>query len=632
MFSSDKPPVSMLLDALQRVIVPIIHAHSLGIAVKSDDGNKTYESRMESAAQQLVIALDSFVKSLICSQLVEEDRKEFPDRIPELRPPDAATSLTEAYDSTPAILSIIPAPPWKPRLLRLAIDEARHRIFNKIPIRLLAFSSNRSDIKLLERNQIWDLVLSLLEVNFNEEVMDRLVTDGNEDSVVDQFISRYVRYATLSHTWIPGTRGEVTYIDWKNGTFDTSSPGYQKLAHFCRVSAVDHRITLGWMDTICINKESSTELDESIRSMYKWYHDADICITYLSQTQELDQMHSDVWFTRGWTLQELLAPRCTKFYRSNWSMISPKCIDDRNELSIAQEIEGGSTITPSELDKFRKSSDRIPISRRMQWAANRQVTREEDTAYSLMGIFDISLSIAYGEGAERAFFRLVKKILRSTKRNSLDVVNWGSGFNDEAEGRYTSDHPSALIPSSPRNYVWRTTENLIWFPPAVPITLTHLGLHLSVLLMPAVLTEYSPAQIHQYNPIGEYFAVTSVIDMIDHRDSENGRKTFKLLDKALKSRNNNANARESEYPTATYQRTFGVLNFSEQEKTLFLPDGCTCFAVCLYPRFHSGNFERMPTSKAVSFPLRRLQGRGDSGYVPKSELAKHGMELVTMYL
>ncbi|KAF9477473.1 hypothetical protein BDN70DRAFT_765366, partial [Pholiota conissans] len=228
-------------------------------------------------------------------------------------------------------------------------------------------------------------------------------------------------YAILSHTWIHAAPGEVTYDDWIKGTLEIGKPGYDKLVNFCKVAERDHRVTLGWMDTICINKESSSELDESIRSMYKWYCDASICITYLAHTSTLSDMLYDPWFTRGWTLQELLAPSKIKFYSMGWEKLVSDD-NDKESLPIISQISAATTITSDEIMTFTNDSS-IPHSRKMQWAANRQVTREEDTAYSLMGIFNISISIAYGEGAERAFFRLLKKILASSK-NVSDIFNW----------------------------------------------------------------------------------------------------------------------------------------------------------------------------------------------------------------
>ncbi|KAF9471283.1 hypothetical protein BDN70DRAFT_764398, partial [Pholiota conissans] len=198
-------------------------------------------------------------------------------------------------------------------------------------------------------------------------------------------------------------------------------PGYAKLVNFCRVALEDHQLALGWMDTVCINKSSSSELDESIRSMYKWYEMAGVCITYLAETDSLSDMPNDAWFTRGWTLQELIAPKHVKFYMRTWNRLIGSHSSDKKDDTIHRIIESATTIAANEL----QYPDVVSISRKMQWAASRQVTRAEDGAYSLMGLLGVSMSIAYGEGAEHAFIRLLKGILSTSNTDVLDVFNWG---------------------------------------------------------------------------------------------------------------------------------------------------------------------------------------------------------------
>ncbi|KAF9471936.1 hypothetical protein BDN70DRAFT_973398, partial [Pholiota conissans] len=227
-------------------------------------------------------------------------------------------------------------------------------------------------------------------------------------------------YAILSHTWLRSAPGEVTFNDWEEGNLDLTHPGYRKLANFCRVASEDHDVTLGWMDTVCIDKSSSAELDESIRSMFSWYRNSDMCIAYLAESTSVDDMSNDTWLTRGWTLQELIASSSIKFYDRNWNQLT-EARNDKSEDIILSQIESTTTITEHEL----KYPFLASISRRMQWAAGRQVTREEDSAYCLMGIFRVNMSIAYGEGSFDAFTRLLKEILSSCKSGILDVFNWG---------------------------------------------------------------------------------------------------------------------------------------------------------------------------------------------------------------
>jgi hypothetical protein len=184
-----------------------------------------------------------------------------------------------------------------------------------MPIRLLTFKTDGSGIKLLDRSDTWNYVSTLIQAEFEEDKMSNdikqrttglVINPGAEKEAIDAFISPHTTYAILSHTWLHDRPGEVTYNDWKGGNFDTDSPGYQKLSHFCRI-ATSYDITLAWMDTICINKDSSSELDEWIRSMFKWYRDASVCVIYLAQTTTLTHMVNDASFTRGWTLQDFLA-------------------------------------------------------------------------------------------------------------------------------------------------------------------------------------------------------------------------------------------------------------------------------------------------------------------------------------
>ena len=123
----------------------------------------------------------------------------------------------------------------------------------------------------------------------------------------------------------------------------------------------------------------------------------------------------------------------------------------------------------------------------MQMACGRQVTREEDTAYSLMGILGVDISIAYGEGSKRAFYRLVRELLHAKKR-VLDIFNRSYVGSD-----------SGLIPSSPEVYFNRRSffdkynrmsgTELDQYTPVKPIILTHLGIRIPLLLVPCMVSK-----------------------------------------------------------------------------------------------------------------------------------------------
>ena len=135
-------------------------------------------------------------------------------------------------------------------------------------------------------------------------------------------------YAILSHTW---GDGEVSLQDLEGGR-TTNKAGYAKIKSCCELAASEGWEFV-WIDTCCIDKSSSAELSEAINSMFRWYQRAEVCYAYLSDvdlqgTAHLDSsiIHGSRWFTRGWTLQELLAPAVVVFYDKHWTEIGTKSI------------------------------------------------------------------------------------------------------------------------------------------------------------------------------------------------------------------------------------------------------------------------------------------------------------------
>lgn len=229
--------------------------------------------------------------------------------------------------------------------------------------------------------------------------------------LVERFGHNIPRYAILSHTW---GDDEVFLSDIQNGT------AAQRSAHGKVVSAIKQSRKDGyaylWVDTCCIDKSSSAELSEAINSMYAWYQKAEKCYAFLADVSYGDpkivdeQVRRSRWFTRGWTLQELLAPRDLEFFSLEWSPIGDRWRLQR-VLSMATRIDG------DYLTGFR-SVDEASVAARMSWAASRQTTREEDTAYCLVGLFSVNMPLLYGEG-NRAFLRLQEEIMRHSDDHSL---------------------------------------------------------------------------------------------------------------------------------------------------------------------------------------------------------------------
>ncbi|KAH6661768.1 hypothetical protein B0J14DRAFT_496760 [Halenospora varia] len=232
--------------------------------------------------------------------------------------------------------------------------------------------------------------------------------EGNngEFSLTQDFVGGKIpEYAILSHTWGADTE-EVTYRDLMNST-GKNKAGYKKI-RFCGEQARRDRIQYFWVDTCCIDKTDNTELAEAINSMFRWYRDAAKCYVYLSDVpgsiSDTDSnshllpwepaFRESKWFTRGWTLQELLAPTSVEFFSRHDKRLG----DKRTLKRQIHEITG---IPISALEKAPLSQ--FGVDERLLWAENRQTTRAEDKAYSLFGMFGIYLPLIYGEGREHAY-------------------------------------------------------------------------------------------------------------------------------------------------------------------------------------------------------------------------------------
>ncbi|RWA12374.1 hypothetical protein EKO27_g2757 [Xylaria grammica] len=185
---------------------------------------------------------------------------------------------------------------------------------------------------------------------------------------------------------------QLEYVLNSQGFADLNSArrmaGFAKIRRTCELAKEEFGLDYAWVDTCCIDKSSSAELSEAINSMFAWYRDATICITFLSDlpsSKSIELVPPGLekcrWFRRGWTLQELLAPRRVEFYDQVWHPIGSK-------KSLERVLEGITGIPSHVLGG--DSLDTILVGNRMKWAAMRETTRPEDTAYCLLGIFGIN--------------------------------------------------------------------------------------------------------------------------------------------------------------------------------------------------------------------------------------------------
>jgi hypothetical protein len=223
-------------------------------------------------------------------------------------------------------------------------------------------------------------------------------------------------YAILSHTWIVGE--EVTFDDFK-ARIGLEKAGYSKI-RFCARQAERDGLRYFWVDTCCINKADTTELQHAINSMFRWYRQAARCYAFLSDVPIADletptwkqALRNSRWFTRGWTLQELLAPQVVSFFSADG-----KHLGTRHELR--QEIHEITSIPVAALTG--SSLDSFSINERLSWSRRRYTTREEDMAYCLLGIFGVFTYLNYGEGQDNAFRRL-KKVIEEDLRESSQIL------------------------------------------------------------------------------------------------------------------------------------------------------------------------------------------------------------------
>ena len=230
------------------------------------------------------------------------------------------------------------------------------------------------------------------------------------------------KYAIASHRWKAGT--EATIKDVRNKR-NTDKDGYEKVESFAKYvrEHVCHVEWL-WIDTCCVNQDSSQEVTEAVNSMFRWYSNAEVCLAYLadvSDTENEREFRRSEWFRRGWTLQELLAPQMVVFLSASWELIGHRGRDEwtgsGNQIASGPALEAAiSTITgvpECVLHNYTRSMS-FSTEERLSWICSRKTTKEEDMSYSLLGIFDVTMPVIYGEGAKKARDRLMKEIWKAS--------------------------------------------------------------------------------------------------------------------------------------------------------------------------------------------------------------------------
>lgn len=234
--------------------------------------------------------------------------------------------------------------------------------------------------------------------------------DQDELSLTGDLQDDIPPYAILSHTW-GDDMDEVNFDDLKHKSF-MNKAGYAKI-RFCGRQAKKDNLKYFWVDTCCINKANNTEYSEAINSMFRWYREAAKCYVYLADVSIPDgegyadrmwerAFRNSSWFTRGWTLQELLAPASVEFFSREELRLGSRSTLERQ----IQEI------TDIPIAALRGAPlSQFSVDERMRWALKRNTKKKEDKAYCLLGIFDTFMPPIYGEG-DHAFIRLNKELGR----------------------------------------------------------------------------------------------------------------------------------------------------------------------------------------------------------------------------
>lgn len=271
-----------------------------------------------------------------------------------------------------------------------------------------------------------------------------------KDHVFEEFFDADIPdYAILSHRWY-SQKEELSYREFVDGK-KRETKGWAKIMATCE-KALAHKYNWIWVDTCCIDKTSSAELTEAINSMFRWYQSAKECYVYLfdvtwdekydntssaqSSSTHLspssaasgkltgspasrESFRKSDWHTRGWTLQELLAPQNVIFYDKEWRFIGKK-------EKLAVDIAAATGIR-LECLFHNWALSAACIAERMSWAATRKCSRVEDMAYSLLGIFNVNMPLLYGEG-KKAFLRLQEEIVK--KSDDESIFAWCSQIPD----------------------------------------------------------------------------------------------------------------------------------------------------------------------------------------------------------
>lgn len=472
-----------------------------------------------------------------------------------------------------------------------------------------------------------------------------------------QFVGRKIPdYAIVSHTW--GKR-EIDFNAWVHD-FRTASqkPAFAKIQSAC-IQAQTDGLKYLWIDTICIDKSNSADLSEAINSMFAWYHNSSVCYIHLADVDDTDgvadklgdltelEFHkflesSDLeelgpkerlmdsiwqsrWFTRGWTLQELIAPKSILVFTQDWKPILMQYPQEYEEHGRSSKLGQGrllrlfTPITGIKHDALTYPEVAMSCSNaeKMSWMAGRKTNRTEDVAYSLLGLFNVKMPLVYGEGI-KAFHRLQVEIMKQTTDHSLFGWQWPAGaqfIGDGTEPNILADSPLLFSNlnhidsnSIPRfqvdGDVWEAESS----PQSVHILVANYGISLNLELIPTA------------NPMFVFASLNNATSGFRDREMSADRELWCIPFERTGAVFNRAPFPPGPFPIRTQRRRRLLLVDIPRDQLLYGPRGDYQFAfVMLFPNLkldhtyrvtcldREGEMQLMKSRSSVYMPRNGLQ-------------------------
>ncbi|KAG2113754.1 uncharacterized protein F5147DRAFT_834759 [Suillus discolor] len=298
-----------------------------------------------------------------------------------------------------------------------------------------------------------------------KELVSSTITHANlHIEHIEEVVKTYLQYAMLSHRWegkeplLQDTQGKCVYDSEL-----VPVGGMTKLRSFCK-TARDAGYNWAWSDTCCIDKSNNVEVQESVNSMFVWYHHSALTIVYLSDvppSSKSGALAKSAWNTRGWTFQEFIASKVILFYQNDWTLYrNDRTLNHKDSIAIMQEIKDATGIDRPAVVAFRPSMHNA--REKLHWASIRVTTRQEDIAYSLFGVLGVRLPVDYGEKQDKALGRLLQEIVaRSGDITGLDWVGESSEFNSCLPASITSyEAPPCQLPPLPEEEIQSSVSSL----------------------------------------------------------------------------------------------------------------------------------------------------------------------------